>query len=757
MTTSPKEKLPLKKVVIREGDYFRPGGGGSSPKVFEPVTQAVREGLAKKLQTTARHFENAFSENSQTAAVARIALKDEALAKSHRPVSLLERADCPIVGIDHLGELLVSVRPATIPKLERALTGDTTKKGVANISTIRLIEPFSVRDDQLTSLTAAVSDGEISTLKLRLFRHGDTQVDATIASSFAAKMKSLGLGAEAVNYGEHMTVYRIRGVRAEHVEELGRFVGTQSLDSFPEYEIVRPAAQPVVRLTAAVFPAPDRDVDYPVVGLIDSGIDPNNAHLNAWVAGREHYVPVADRDYEHGSFVGGLLVHARLMNHGDTRFPLAECKIVDVVAMPRGGKITEDELLAILWEVVPKYPHVRVWNLSLAGSRPCSNHTFSDMGIALDEIQTKFGVTFVLAAGNYNKPPFRDWPVTSNLGDSDRICGPADSVRAVTVGSIAHRDSPGARVTAASPSPFSRRGPGPVYLPKPEVTHYGGNCDPSGGHAQIGVLSVDGRGNLAESIGTSFASPVIAALLAHLQHRPVGGLSNLVARTLLVHSCALGTDLRTSSTEVNYRGYGVPANVDEILGSDPWRATLIFEMDLKAGVDLQLTPFPLPDCLVSDGVMKGEMTVTLAYEPPLNSRFGSEYCRTNVDVSLGTFNADEQGERAHHRQVHPFPRRGEKSALEKGLIEQGLKWSPTKVYRRCMPRGVNADQWRLVIAATDRSGQPNTAVRVAVAVTIASLEEDAHVYNDMVRSMNQLGWSTVDIQIRGRDRFRASR
>jgi hypothetical protein len=750
------EKLPLKKVSIREGDYFRPGGGGSPPTVFDPVTPEVRQQLSTELQSTALHFRSAFDENPKAAAVARIALKDKALAKSHRPVHFLESADCPIVGIGHLGELLVSVRAATLPQLERAIASDNTKQGVANISTIRMIEPFKVPDERLKAVKAAVSGAGLSALKLRLFRHGDAVADQAISESLEAKLSGLGIAAETLNYGERMSVYRVRGVRPEHVEELGRFVGTQSLDAFPEYQIVRPAAQPVARLSAANFPAPDPKADYPVVGIIDSGIDPQNALLNAWVVAREEFVPVADRNYEHGSFVAGLLVHARLMNHGDPRFPLASCKIVDVIAMPRGGKITEDELLAILWEVVPKYPEVRVWNLSLAGNQPCSDHAFSDLAVAIDEIQTKYGVTFVLAAGNYNKPPFRDWPVTTSLGENDRVCGPADSVRALTVGSVAHRDSPVARVIAPSPSPFSRRGPGPVYLPKPEVTHYGGNCDPSGGHAQIGVLSVDGRGNLAESIGTSFASPIVAALLAHVQHRPVGGLSNLMAKALLVHSAVLANDPRLPSDELRYRGYGVPTDAAEILGSDPWRATLLFEMGLRAGLDLQLAPFAVPECLLTDGTLKGEMTVTLAYEPPLDGTFGAEYCRTNVDVSLGTYEADDDGARAHKRQVHPFPARLDTSAFEKGLIEQGLKWSPIKAYRRVMPRGVSADVWRLVLAATDRSGMSNTNVRVAVVVTIAGLDHEAPVYNDIVKAMNRLGWSAMDVQIRERSRFRAA-
>jgi serine protease AprX len=663
---------------------------------------------------------------------------------------LLEGAQCPIVGVGQLGELLVSVRPTTLPQLERSIANDTTDKGVANISTIKAIEPFVLPEEPLRGVRTGVKTGELTSLKLRLFRHPDPDAEAATALAFEEKTRRLGVHAEQLNYGESMRVFRLTNLREEHVEEFRQFYGTQSLGAFPKYKIVRPAAQPISKLTVAQFPAPIPGKEYPTVGLIDTGVDPDNPLLNAWVVAREEFVPDADRNYEHGSFVAGLLVHARALNHGDSKFPESSCRIVDVVALPKNGSISEDELLAILWEVVPKYPDVRVWNLSLSGNEPCSDHTFSDLAIALDEIQTKHDVTFVLAAGNYTKPPYRDWPVSLALGDADRVCGPADSVRGLTVGSTAHRDSTSSRVPSSSPSPFSRRGPGPVFLPKPEVTHYGGNCDKKGAHAQIGVLSVDGKGNLAESIGTSFAAPSVAAVLAHVRHQPIQ-MSNLMAKALVIHSAILSGTSIAEADEFRYRGYGVPEDPVAILGCDPWRATLLFEFDVRAGLDVELVPFAVPECLLSNGSIRGEMTVTLAYEPPLDGAFGAEYCRTNVDVSLGTYDAEE-----HKRQVNPYPTQPAVGTVERALVEQGFKWSPTKVYRRVMPRGVKGDVWRLFVAATDRSGADKTAVRVALAVTIAGLDRSAPVYNDVVKAMARLGWAAVDVQLRGRPRGRAA-
>ena len=41
--------------------------------------------------------------------------------------------------------------------------------------------------------------------------------------------------------------------------------------------------------------------------------------------------------------------------------------------------------------------------------------------------------------------------------------------------------------------------------------------------------------------------------------------------------------------------------------------------------------------------------------------------------------------------------------FEKILIEHGYKWSPVKVYKRSIPKGVNAINWRLNAGVLTRS------------------------------------------------------
>ena len=406
--------------------------------------------------------------------------------------------------------------------------------------------------------------------------------------------------------------------------------------------------------------------------------------------------------------------------------------------------------MTLLEDVLPQHPEVRVWNLSLSGSDPCSDDYFSDLAIKLDDLQDRFGVTFVLAAGNYATPPFRTWP-PGNHGEADRICGPADSVRGIAVGAVAHIARPSSRVKEGEPSPFTRRGPGPVYTPKPEVTHYGGNCDGKGNFTQTGMRSIDGDGNIAENIGTSFAAPLVATLLANTSQALAQPPSTNLLKALLVQSAVLGTEALDAEA-IRYRGFGIPGDVLDVVTCVPWAATLVFEAELVAGLEYVRTRFPIPPSMrTTGGKVRGEIVMTLAYDPPVDAAYGAEYCRNNVDVSLGKYDIGKDGKPHHHCLIPPEPKEFDER-YERQLIEHGFKWSPIKVYRRAM-RGVTGRDWRLKIALLSRSGfVPQDPQRIALVVTMADPEKQAPIYDEVVRVMQRNGWATADLEVQARIR-----
>lgn len=732
-------KLPLKVVPPLTRDFYEPKLGGGRKKVFEKVTKEFRQRLASQVIEVRDAFKDSFSEFPNLPAVARVTVREDAVAKSHRPTAVLSEQTCPIIGAEGLGHLLLSVTPSGLDALARRIEKDKTKVGKANLSTLKAFTPYVP--------TVEIPHDQIA--KVKLFRHHQSTFDQIVDERFQAVLRKLNVkNARELRYGDGLKIFRLETRARDVLEALGRYVGTQSIGPFPLYQPVRSAAVPIRAAEQRDFPPPIPNVEYPLIGIIDSGTVEADPHLAPWRHAREVYVSPHEQDNNHGNFVAGLVVHARHLNHSDDRFPSCAAKFVDVVALSKTGT-SEDKLLTTLEDVIPKYPEVKVWNLSLGTRQSVNNKSFSDLAAALDRLQREYEITFVIAAGNYSTKPFRGWP-PEDLGEEDRICAPADSLRSVVVGSIAHRDHPAARVKAGSPSPFSRRGPGPLYLPKPELSHVGGNCDSTGACNQIGVLSIDGRGNLAEDLGTSFATPLVSTLMANVSDRIVGKTSSLLSRALLVHSAALQSR-RIDPARLKYHGFGTPPDIDVVLACAPWQCTLTFELEIAPRVAYEKAEFPMPKSLhANQDTLLANILMTLVHDPDMDASFGSEYCRTNIEVSLGTYDVGTDGKRHQQKQVPEDPKLKGKG-YESDLVKHGFKWSPVKVYRREMVKGVKGQNWRLDLSVHHRSGHtPKTAHRAALVITVGDPMKKAPVYNEMVTSMNSLGWAVTDLHVRSR-------
>jgi serine protease AprX len=755
----PSHLLPIKTVLaIKERDYRLDKGGGSSKELHQTVTPELRRKLASSIDNVAEHFKESFQAYPDIPAVAKVALFPKATAKTHRPKELFNESTCPIIGGDEAGELFVGVDQDGLSRLKRDIKS-RNKKLVANISTLIGIAPYDANDTltEETSerlLTAAAKLN--APLRLRLFRHPSEHVNATIDRVAESLVVASGADSlDKLDYGDGVRVYAIRGATTQTVQTAARFAGTQSLSLFPSFNLVRQASHIIGKMDDSRFPLPDPEMEMGIVGLIDSGTDPNNQRLQAYVVDRVDWIPRTDQDNEHGSFVGGLIANARALNHGDSSFPSSRSSIVDVVAIGKDSEISEYDLITVVETAVKRFPNVRVWNLSLSQKTPCKDNRFSLLACKLDSIARKRGVLFVIAAGNYETPPFRDWKPTSDIGEDDRICPPADSVRGLTVGSVAHIDNSATCVKAGDPSPFTRRGPAAHFYMKPELSHYGGNCNPQGGFLQSGVISLDACGNVAENVGTSFAAPNVATLAANIFHElgNDSSLSPTLVKALLVHSAFVRSG-RPDPDDVRYRGLGLPGEVTDILNCDQSSATIIFHANLSSREIFEKQEFPMPLCLqVPDIGLRAEVFMTLAYDPPTDARFGIEYCRRNVTASLGTLNVDEEtGKEVYAPQMTPVPK-GATKGLEERLVKEGHKWSPVKLYHREFTRGPLRKKWRLHLEVLDRLGYRSDMPQpVVLLVTIRDPLGRAFVYNGIVREMNRLAWGAQDLTIKSRVR-----
>ncbi|MHC4662220.1 MAG: S8 family peptidase [Planctomycetota bacterium] len=756
---SKDKHLPIKIVESARKDFRAPQLGGGPRKIFGVFNQYVRNRLIRQLSHVKNYFKPWFEEEraSGIPGVARVILKKDAIAKSHRPSGLFKKDTCPIIGGGALRELYISITPSGLTYLAEKIERDNSKSGEANISTISKIEPFSIENALLgPSLGFAQKELEKkdNELKIRLFIHDTPEKNEILKSRFNNLVSALRLPEpEEMKYSSKMKVFKLRGVKAKHLVNLAGFIGTQSFRTPHHFSIVEPAFLNIKKADPREFSSPGQKSKYPIIGIIDTGTNPADKIISPWIISRHNYVVPNFSRYEHGSFVAGLMLYGSVLN--DIRFGGFPVKIIDVAAVPdpKKDKLGEDDLLAILEEVIPKHPDVKWWNLSLSINEPVGEE-FTDLGIMLDEIQDKYNVRFVLPVGNFGTLPLPGWPRDGFKGQN-KLSSPADCVRGTSVGSIAHQDNPNSCVKINQPSAFTRRGPGAAFLTKPELVHYGGNCRSNGDYQQLGVLSLDGNGNVVEHVGTSYSTPLITAVLANIDASIKGYANSSLVRALAIHSAFLDyPDLTVS--ELRYKGFGIPNDLGSIISCKPWEATLIFEPELRLGLEFIKHPFPIPQCLFKKkNKVVGEILMTLAYDPPLEASAGAEYCRINVDASLGTYKQLKNGKPYEHKlQIKPQPKNEDlKAWFEQYQIKHGFKWSPLKVYGRKMKRGVGGKNWDLRLNMIARDGyKPTKPQKVAVIVTMRSFDESDNVYNETVRLLNQIGWRTSNLRIEERIR-----
>lgn len=325
----------------------------------------------------------------------------------------------------------------------------------------------------------------------------------------------------------------------------------------------------------------------------------------------------------------------------------------------------------------------------------------------------------------------------------------------MVTGSIAHLDSHTTSVKRGEPSPFTRCGPSAGFLASPQIVHFGGNTDVQGEFTQTGILSTDGFGNLAEDVGVSFANPSNAALLATAEKElRVNEDSNalLMSRAFIYHSAFLSR-IPTQS-DFKYYGFGKPADIDEILHCEQSSATIVMDVSVSNGKRFSKREFPIPQCLVVDGKLKCEILMTLLYEPPTDHRFGLEYCRLNVDASLGTIRIDDNGKEGFKREVNPIPK-WRTEGYEKQLIEEGFKWSPLKAYYRKLSRFDPGIEWEFRLDISRRDGFVfEQEQKICTLITFRDPNGIANVYDEMVQEMNNRAWNAQDLKIQSEQRIR---
>ena len=580
----------------------------------------------------------------------------------------------------------------------------------------------------------------------------------------------------------YLTVYRIRCGRRV-ADLLLRHRDVRTVDLPPRIGLERSLVLHDIQEVAAV-PSPPESA--PGVVVLDTGLVTGHPLLAPAVGDSQSFVAgvSAADDHGHGTFVSGIALYDDVTGlQQEGRF-VPELRLFSGRVLGEGNEgapgLIENQVERAVRYFLESYG-CRVFNLSYGNpDRPYQGRHVSGLAVTLDALSRELGVLFVVPTGNYEGHDGgpdnwrEDYP--RYLTDQNaRLLDPAPALSALTVGSIARHerherwpDDVGYRpvARAGQPSPFTRSGPSVNGALKPDLVDYGGNMIVMSGAGDHLLRRAPGAGELsvshefatgrpfAEDTGTSFAAPRVANAAAKVFAEFASGDVDLCRALLIAHAqvpqpCE---DLFGSDKEAcrNVVGYGrvdrsaLYRSLDDCVTlwateSIPDRRHHFFEV-------------PIPDAFWEDHQRVRELTVALAYRPPVRTT-RVDYRASKITFKLvqaasldqvaGWFNAAEDPEA-----VERIPERSGGRGLSETARSRGTVQATT--WRFTRPSQETRDsRWFVVVTRNDppwgrdiaRESEP-----YALAVTL----------NDRFTPRLRLGASLhAQVRARLRERVRA--
>ncbi len=660
------ERLPIKFFAPREVDEWRNEGSGSSdiPKWVLDGNELIQH--SEKLFSTFSQFAEILADRkSRKSAVPFVFVAkicDDSTAKSRRKdISSLFQTDddSNIIGLVDTDELIVKLKSISQMDTISARLKDYARHSYA----LSCLDTFWEFQPLIQEEEGA------SKYKIKLINFQDYEMNVSLQRLFERALTSRKILFNKTIYANQYPVYKVEippQVLLDKLQDDNAREVLFSIEPMPKYVVSLDSVSEEVTIG---IKTPVNGHRYETLGILDSGIHPV-PHLDHWITDKRWSVyPDSDIDPSHGTFVAGVALYGDVCE-GQDWVGHRGIKLLDATIFPDQTKeeIDEDELIANISEAIKANHHkVKIWNLSVSVLRPVSDYKFSDFAIALDSLQDKYNILICKSAGNCTN--------FVNGLPKERILEGADSVRSLVVGSVAHVKGVDDFAEIGNPSPFSRIGPGPEFIIKPEVSHYGGNAgvQQNGNLVTTGIKSFSIHGGIATSVGTSFSTPRIASLATGLFQELNEDFDPLLLKGLIVHSASYSENLKVPVTErTKQLGFGVPGSVSQILYNAPYEATLILRDTLSKGESINIMDFPMPQSLIKENFYTGQIIATLVYDPILDPTQGLEYCQSNIDVKFGSY--DEKKERDINKRniLNPIGREGAQNLFIESLYSKRL-------------------------------------------------------------------------------------
>jgi Subtilase family len=488
--------------------------------------------------------------------------------------------------------------------------------------------------------------------------------------------------------------------------------------------------------------APDEEA--PAVCVVDSGIQEAHIWLEAAMDSETSrcFLPgqAANNIQDevapsgHGTRVAGAVLYPRDVPKDGEVKPVAWLQNARV--LNAANQIPTDlppakyiEEVVAHFKATPK--QTRLYNHSVAANVPCTLRRMSTWATKIDELAHDQDVLFIQSAGNIlrttgqqNNPGVlehlqsgRTYPAYLEQ-PAARIANPAQSLQALTVGSVAAgawigQDKHSFATDINGPSAFSRSGYGIWNAVKPDVVEIGGDYAIADGapspptietETAVELVRTAGDGGPAvakDDVGTSYAAPKVAHLAAVIQ-RLFPDSPTLLYRGLIVHSARWPNWMNgngwSADRILKLIGFGLPS-AERATENTNYRVTLVTPTATTIrNQELHLYRVVIPDELrnrAEDITLRIEVTLSYSSEPRRTRSSRRGYLATWLDwrssglgepfdAFKGRMVADEEVEDRDYPQpnwcLHYFAQHGDANQTQRGNGTVQKDWARVQAH-----------------------------------------------------------------------------
>ena len=538
--------------------------------------------------------------------------------------------------------------------------------------------------------------------------------------------------------------------------------------------------------------------DSPAVCVIDSGIQEGHPWLapaidasasKCFIINRTA-TDVADelRPNGHGTRVAGAVLHGEHDRVGTTRgfgTWVQNARVLD-----ENGRMLANMLPASVLRDVVHHFHsgprqTRIFNQSINGMTPCRTKHMSSWAAEIDVLSNELDILVIQSAGN-----IKDTCKAPNIGLKEllesgltypeyfaesvcRIANPAQSLQALTVGSVAYGtfrnpDWVSFSSRTGDSSGFSRVGLGIWDTIKPEVVEFGGDemvstarpiivstppvaefCYP-----RLTRSTLYGGPSVArDGIGTSFAAPKVARIAARIANI-LPDESALTYRALIAQSARWPEWAETLTPVAKAKivrriGYGVP-DIDRASANTDFRTTFLSgSRSIRAG-ECHVYQVLVPDVLrrpADEFDIRVDVTLSYAAMPRRTRRTHRGYLATWADWKSSR--KGQSKEAFFDRALLDEPPKDDEGSSFGWIIGEQSRWGKIPGVRRSIGTlqkdwaflKSNALPYEFCIAVRGHKGwsrDPDSAASYALTVTFESLGEKIQIYEPLRAAVNEL-------------------